>query len=72
MKINERHGICLCLVTMMNKKRNEETRRRVSATEKTKDREDRKLLKWFGLVERKSGRLLTKKPYQPAVKRKEG
>ena len=44
----------MCGVTRMESRRNEEVRRKVSVKEDMSERVDRKMLKWFGHVERMS------------------
>ena len=48
--------------------RNEVVRRRVGVSEKLSKRVDRKVLKWFGHVERMGGERLTKRVYTSEVR----
>merc|ERR1711905_52257 len=57
----------MCGVTMWDRLRNEEVRERVGVPEKMSNRVDRKVLKWFGHVERMGGERLTKRVYMSEV-----
>ena len=57
----------MCGVTRWDRLRNEEVRERVGVPEKMSNRVDRKVLKWFGHVERMGGERLTKRVYMSEV-----
>merc|ERR1712074_215730 len=63
-------GKCLrsmCGVTRMDRVRNEVVRERVGVPEKLSGRVDRKVLKWFGHVERMGSDRMTKRVYVSEV-----
>ena len=54
-------------VTRLDRMRNEVVRERVGVPEKLSNRVDRKVLKWFGHVERMGGERMTKRVYMSEV-----
>ena len=62
----------MCGVTRMDRLRNEVVRERVGVDEKLSERVDRKVLKWYGHVERMSGERLTKRVYRSEVEGERG
>ena len=81
MRVEERHKLdgaemkCLrsmCGVTRMDRVRNEVVRGRVGVPEKLSGRVDRKVLKWFGHVERMGSKRMTKRVYMSEVEGKGG
>ena len=57
----------MCGVTRMDRVRNEVVRERVGVPEKLSKRVDRKVLKWFGHVERMGSERMTKRVYVSEV-----
>ena len=81
MKVEERNKLdvaemkCLrsmCGVTRMDRVRNEVVRERVGVPERLSERVDRKVLKWFGHVERMGNERLTKRVYVSEVEGERG
>ena len=81
MKVEERNKLdvaemkCLrsmCRVTRMDRVRNEVVRERVGVSENLSKRVDRKVLKWFGHVERMGSERLTKRVYVSDVEGERG
>ena len=57
----------MCRVTRMDRLRNEVVRERVGVRENMSKRVDRKMLKWFGHIERMKSERLTKRVYMSGV-----
>ena len=57
-----------CSATRMDGWNKNERRRKFDVREKMSDKEDRKVSKWFGHVERMSGEQLIEKVYKSEVK----
>ena len=81
MKVTERNKLdvsemkCLrsiCGVSRLDRLRNDVVRERVGVPEKLSNRVDRKVLKWFGHVERMGSERLTKKVYVSEVEGERG
>ena len=81
MRVEERNKLdvaemnCLrsmCGVTRWDRWRNEVVRERVGVPESMSRRVDRKVLKWFGHVERMGGERLTKRVYMSEVRGERG
>ena len=64
----------MCGVTRLDKWRSEVVRERVGAPEPLSKRVDRKVLKWFGIIEQMGSERLTKKVYMSEMRgeREEG
>ena len=62
----------MCGVTRMDRVRNEVVRERVGVPEKLSERVDRKVLKWFGHVERMGNERMTKRVYMSEVEGERG
>ena len=62
----------MCGVTRMDRVRNEVVRERVGVSEKLSKRVDRKVLKWFGHVERMGNERMTKRVYVSEVEGNRG